>query len=120
MLKNLALILILRRSNAKSPRGKVIYDGECGFCRSSIRLIQMMDLWGKLEYVPGPKGMSEMRLDLPDGKTYGGFFAFRRLTWICPMLYVMIPIVYFPGSGILGPLVYRWIARNRSSGSCQL
>ena len=29
------------------------------------------------------------------------------------MLYPMIPLVYFPGSGILGPFVYRWVARNR-------
>jgi predicted DCC family thiol-disulfide oxidoreductase YuxK len=102
-----------RRINAQSPRSKVIYDGECGFCRSSIRILQVMDLWGKLEYVPGPKGMREMRLDCPDGKSYGGFFAFRKLTWLLPMLYVMIPLVYFPGAGLLGPFAYRWVARNR-------
>ncbi|MDE2008592.1 MAG: DUF393 domain-containing protein [Candidatus Omnitrophica bacterium] len=102
-----------RRINAQSPRAKVIYDGDCGFCRSSIRAVQVMDLWGKLEYVPGLKGMSEMRLELPDGKAYGGFFAFRRLTWDLPMLYPMIPLVYFPGAGVIGPLVYRWVARNR-------
>ncbi len=107
-------IMARRRINAHSPRAKVIYDGECGFCRSSVRLLQVMDLWEKLEYIPGPKGMSEMRLDFPDGKGYGGFFAFRRIVWICPMLYPMIPVVYFPGAGILGPLAYRWIARNRS------
>jgi hypothetical protein len=102
-----------RRINAQSPRPKVIYDGGCGFCRSSVRLLQVMNLWGKLEYVPGPKGMSEMHLDFPDGKMRSGFFAFRCLTWMLPMLYPMIPIVYFPGAGILGPLVYRWVARNR-------
>jgi DCC1-like thiol-disulfide oxidoreductase len=118
-----------RRVNAQSPRPKIIYDGDCGFCRFSVRVLQVMDLWGKLEYIPGPKGMSEMRLDFSDGRTYGGFFAFRRLVWILPMLYPMILIVYFPGAGILGPLVYRWIGRNRylfpvfhvcSNGNCQL
>ena len=89
-----------------------------------------MDLWGKLEYVSGPKGMSEMRLDFSDGRTYGGFFAFRRLVWMLTMLYPMIAVVYFPGSGFLGPLLYRWIARNRylfpihhtcpADGSCHL
>jgi len=103
-----------RRSlNAKSPRAKIIYDGDCGFCRSSIRLLQVMDLWGKLEYITGPKGMAEMKLYDTDDKTYGGFFAFRRLVWLLPMLYPMIPVVYFPGSSILGPLVYRWVAHNR-------
>lgn len=102
-----------RRINVQSPRAKIIYDGECGFCRSSVRVIQVMDLWGKLEYTPGPKGMNEMRLDTPDGRSYGGFFAFRQLVWMMPMFYPMIPIVYFPGAGILGPLAYQWIARNR-------
>jgi len=103
-----------RRINAQSPRGKIIYDGDCGFCRSSVRALQVMDLWGKLEYVPGPKGLSEMRLEFPDGKTYGGFFAFRRLVWMLPMLYPLVIVAYFPGAGCLGPLAYRWIARNRS------
>ena len=102
-----------RSDQANSPRPKVVYDGTCGFCRSSVRVLQIMDLWDKLEYVPAPKGLSEMRLDFPDGKTYGGFFAFRRLVWILPMLYPMILFIYFPGAGIIGPLVYRWIARNR-------
>ena len=99
--------------NAHSPRGRIIYDGECGFCRFSVRLLQIMDLWDKLEYVPGPKGMSEMRLEFSDGKSYGGFFAFRCLARMLPMLYPMLPIVYLPGSGVVGPFVYRWIARNR-------
>ena len=116
-----------RRINAQSPRAKVIYDGECGFCRSSVRSLQVMDLWGKLDYITGPKGMSEMKLYSSDDKIYGGFFAFRKLVWKLPMLYPMIPVVYFPGSGIVGPFIYRWIARNRylfpihhtcSGGSC--
>ena len=99
--------------NAQKPRAKIVYDGDCGFCRSSVRRLQKMDWWGKLEYVAGPKDMDEMRLDAADGKTYSGFFAFRQLVLILPVLYVMIPFVYFPGAGFLGPYVYRWIARNR-------
>jgi predicted DCC family thiol-disulfide oxidoreductase YuxK len=102
-----------RRVNAESPRPRLVYDGDCGFCRSSIRLIQVMDLWGKFDYSPQSGGMSEMRLETSEGQTYGGFFAFRRLTLNCPMLYPLIPVVYFPGSGVIGPLVYRWVARNR-------
>jgi hypothetical protein len=106
-------IEVKRRVNAASPRPKVLFDGDCGFCRSSIKLLQVMDLWGSVDYAPGPKNMSEMRLESPDGKTYGGFFAFRQLAWIVPMLYPLIPVVYCPGAGIAGPWVYRWIARNR-------
>ncbi len=111
--KIIGWIEVKRRINAQSPQPKIIYDAQCGFCRSSVRVLQLMDLWGKLAYVPGPKGMSEMRLEFFDGNAYGGFFAFRQLTWMLPMLYGMIPIVYFPGSGMAGPFIYRWIARNR-------
>jgi len=118
-----------RRINARSPRPKVVFDGDCGFCRSSVRVLQVMDLWDKLEFVPGPKDMKEMLLEFSDGKIYSGFFAFRRLVWMLPMLYPLIAFVYFPGSGILGPLIYRWVARNRylfpifhtcSNESCRL
>jgi len=118
-----------RRHNAQSLRARIIYDGECGFCRLSVRLLQVMDLWDKLEYLPGPKGMSEMRLELQDGKIYSGFFAFRYISRMLPMLYPMLPLVYFPGAGLLGPYIYRWIARNRylfpirhicSAGECHL
>jgi predicted DCC family thiol-disulfide oxidoreductase YuxK len=102
-----------RRINAQSPRAKIIYDGDCGFCRSSIIVVQVMDLWGKFEYVAGPQGLSEMRLEMPDGGSYGGFFAFRRISWMLPMLYPVIPLIYFPGAGVIGPLVYRWVARHR-------
>ena len=95
------------------PRVKISYDGGCGFCLSSIKILREMDWFGKLDYLPGPKGMSEMRLDTPDGKSYVGFFAFRQLVWVLPMLFPFVLIVYFPGSGFVGPLVYRWIARNR-------
>ena len=113
----------------KTSGPMIIYDGECGFCRSSVRVLKKMDLFGKLEYSIGPKGLSEMRLEFPDGKSYGGFFAFRKLTWILPVLYGMIPFVYFPGAGVLGPRIYRWIARHRYffpvfhdcfNGSCYL
>ena len=102
-----------RRINALCPKGRIIYDGDCGFCRSSIKVLQVMDLWGSLAYVPGLKGMSEMRLDSPGGESSGGFFAVRKLSWMMPMLYPLIPLLYFPGAGFLGPLLYRWVARNR-------
>ncbi len=102
-----------RRLNEQSPRPCVIYDNDCAFCCSSIVVLQIMDLWGRLNYIPGPKGLSEMAVEMPDGKKYGGFFAFRRLSWMLPMLWVLIPFVYLPGAGIIGSLVYRWIARHR-------
>jgi len=92
---------------------KLIYDNDCSFCRDSVRAIKVIDLWNKLDYVPGPGDLSEMKLEFPNGKSYGGFFAFRQLIWLLPVLYPMLIIFYFPGSSILGPKVYRWVAGRR-------
>ena len=111
----------------QKPRLKILYDAQCGFCRSSVKLLRSMDWWGRLDFADGPKLMNELRLIAPDGKTYGGFFAFRQLVWKLPLLYLMIPLVYFPGSGLIGPKVYHWVANNRhflstihSPKDCQL
>ena len=108
-----ARIASTRQFNAQISRPKVHYDADCGFCTLSIKLLQIMDLWGCLEYISTTKGLTEMRLEFPDGRSFGGFFAFRKLVWMVPMLYPMILLMYFPGSGIVGPCVYRWIAGNR-------
>ena len=102
-----------RRLNAQSPRPQIVYDAQCGFCLASVLALQVMDVFGKLDYVAGPKGLSEMRLNCPDGSSCGGFFAFRSLCLMLPMLYPITLIMYFPGAGLLGPLTYRLIAKNR-------
>ncbi len=101
-----------RRRNALSVRLKMIYDGSCGFCQTSVRRLQVMDLFGVLAYQPGGGNMPEMKL-MEGDKTYGGFYAFRRLCWHLPMLYPMLLMVYLPFVGAIGNLVYRLIAQNR-------
>src|SRR3989338_2741172 len=56
---------------------------------------------------------SQLHLIEPQGKIYGGFFIFRRLCLKLPMLYPLVPLFYFPGSGIVGPWIYQWIAKTR-------
>lgn len=122
-----------RAYHASAPRPKLVYDGHCGFCRASVRQLQVMDLFNRVEYVDfqthleltslhpqldKQKAASQIHLveggHLPERKKlYGGFFVFRRLCFLMPMLYPAIFIFYAPGSGVFGPLVYGWIAKNR-------
>ena len=102
---------LLMKAQAVKP--KIHYDGQCGFCQASIRLLKALDKFGSLEYISTTQGLTEMRIDLPDGRSFGGFLAFRKLVLIVPMLYPLIIFAYFPGSGIVGPYVYRWIAARR-------
>jgi predicted DCC family thiol-disulfide oxidoreductase YuxK len=113
----------------------IIYDGDCGFCMRSIRVLRFADILKKFEYLDFHQA-EEVAKRFPklkeadfeeamyavdsEGKTFRGFFAFRRLLWLSPVLWIGLPIFYFPGAGFVGPRVYAWIARNRKSISCKL
>ncbi|MCB9771110.1 MAG: DUF393 domain-containing protein [Candidatus Omnitrophica bacterium] len=111
-----------------APPTKVVFDGHCQFCCASVEMIKVMDLFGRLTFVDyqtvldfstlhrdltKKKGHSQLYLIDSHGDLYGGFFAFRRMTLLLPMLYPTLLLVYFPGASILGSLLYRWVAQNR-------
>ncbi len=111
-----------------APTVKVIYDGHCQFCVGSIKMLKVMDLFARLTFVDYhtqgdltllhrdltfAKVHSQLYLIEPCGNLHGGFFAFRRVTWLLPMLYPLIFFVYFPGANILGPFLYNCISKNR-------
>ena len=68
---------------------------------------------------PLPAGLSEsdvskqMYLVVSNEKTYGGYFVFRHICWHMPMMLPLIPVIFFPGMGILGPFAYGLVAKNR-------
>ena len=112
----------------------IIYDGQCTFCVRSLRIVRSLDVWGALRFVDGTdRTQVEARFpelrgaDLDqamfavtkDGGVYRGFFAFRRLLWVSPLLWLLIPFFYFPGARLVGPRLYAWIARNRRSLGCR-
>lgn len=107
---------------------KIVYDGRCRFCAGGVRMLMVMDIFGRLMFIDyhqhkdlaflhkdltQSKAHSQLHLIEPCGNLHGGFFAFRRMTWLLPMLYPMVILVYFPGANIVGPFFYSFIARNR-------
>ncbi len=126
--KILERIEVRRKLNLQAKRSIVVFDGQCNFCRLSVRHLEIMDLWGRLQMrdfhtmedltllhpdLNHAKAASQLYLIEPDGRLSGGFFAFRRLSLLLPMLYPCIILFYFPGTGLMGPWVYAWIAKNR-------
>jgi predicted DCC family thiol-disulfide oxidoreductase YuxK len=117
-----------REYSRATRRHRLVYDGHCQFCVDSVRKIKTMDLLDRIQCVDprGDTGLSSLHLSLTKelalsriylvdvfGRLTGGFFAFRRLCFICPMLFPLIPLVYFPGMGVVGSAVYSIIAKNR-------
>ena len=115
--------------NPALGKGVVLYDGDCGFCQQSVRLLKGLDWFRQLHFqsardvdhqpaseVPlDPKKMlDEMHLLTPDRKAaYAGFTAFRWIAWRLPLTAPLAPLLYFPGVLPLGNRAYRWVARNR-------
>lgn len=111
----------------KNPSRTVLFDGDCGFCRRSIRLGKSLDWLGKIEWrarlEPGTKERFPQLSDeetqnrmvsiRPDGKSYGGFYAVRDIWLRLPLTFLPALILYIPGVHLLGEPAYKWIAENR-------
>ena len=112
------------------------YDGECGFCTLSVRILAIADLfrrvnWTAFQELPEPpQGLTWEDLDaaayldvvqpvaLPHGtgkrsRRYRGFYAIRMLALRLPPLFPLVPLLWLPGVNKLGEAAYAWVAANR-------
>ena len=111
----------------------VIYDGQCGFCVRALKVCRALDVRGALRfhdanartqvYSAFPELLdadfdNAMFAVAPDRSVTRGFFAFRRAVWESPLMWPLLPLFYFPGTGRIGPKVYAWVATNRRRFGC--
>jgi predicted DCC family thiol-disulfide oxidoreductase YuxK len=113
---------------------RVLYDGGCGLCVRSVKILHGLDFGGVLEYldleddaqadrVPGvtrDQALAAMHVVDDDGELYRGFFAVRRLARTLPALWPLLPVFHAPLSKRIGPRVYDRVARRRTRGGCHL
>ena len=112
----------------------VIYDWQCGFCVRSVRFARALDVRGVLRYhdatdradvhrrfpeLAAADFDNAMFAVSPSRRAYRGFFAVRRMARAVPLMWPFLTLLYFPGSGWLGPKVYAWVARNRRRFGCE-
>ena len=112
------------------------YDGDCGFCTLSVRLLALADFfrsvaWTAFQDLPEPPhGLTWEDLDAaaylevvsgPDSahdnggrlRLYRGFYAVRMLSLRLPPLYPLVLFLWLPGVCRLGEAAYSWVAANR-------
>ena len=113
------------------------YDGQCGFCTLSVRLLAFVDIfrqvtWTDFRGLPdAPSGLTWEDLDSaaylevkkPAGqpaaaveypaRLYRGFYAFRMLSLRLLPIFPLAPLLWLPGVHRLGESAYAWIAANR-------
>jgi predicted DCC family thiol-disulfide oxidoreductase YuxK len=132
----------MNESTDTTGRAIVLYDGDCPFCRRSVRILRSLDWLGRLAFqsardtdrlpeasVPlDPRKLVEEMHVLPAARdrAYVGFSAFRWMAWRLPATLLFAPFLYIPGVLWLGNRVYRWVARNRfnlvpcDDGGCKI
>jgi predicted DCC family thiol-disulfide oxidoreductase YuxK len=111
----------------KERRVLVLYDGRCGLCMRSIATLLTFDWLDRLHPVDfhSPERQKvapdlsfeklnkAMHIRLPNGKTYTGFKAMRRLGWVLPALRPLVPFLFLPGVSQVGEWAYKRIAQRR-------
>lgn len=129
-------------SDPGSGREVLIYDGQCNFCRASVKSLRKLDWTGRLAYITlhdervGQRWpdlsydqlMAQIWLVTKDGQTLGGADAMQYLSLRMPALWPLAPFMNLPFSMPLWRGIYRWIARNRyriagrncEGGACSL
>jgi len=109
-------------------RLRVVYDGDCDFCKSSLLVVHFFDVFRLLTFLdstdpvqlnqaavvtPAEAEVAAWAVTLQD-KKYGGFDAFRLIAWRLPAFWFLAPFSYIPGIPQLGRRAYAWIATHRS------
>ena len=110
----------LRRSagrwlQRRNGRAQVLYDGQCGLCGRTVRLLRGFDLLDRLEFIDfraiRPDATSrttaqeidlsrleeEMAVVDRRGRAYWGFAAYRAIAWQIPAFWLALPAALRPG-----------------------
>lgn len=100
----------------------VLYDGACRFCRAAAALGSGLMPAGRFAWETlGMEKPGEMRLQTPDGRSYGGADALIRMAeevwWMRPLWW----IGKHEGGRTFLRRIYRWVADRRGcfDGRCQ-
>ena len=110
-----------RRLTVRAGSVQVLYDGDCGLCDRTVRILKGLDILDQLKWVDFRKAVVEVdtsRLEhemaaIVRGRVHFGFWAYRALSWRVPALWLTLPFLYLPGVPALGELIYHRIAARR-------
>ncbi|HEX4575412.1 MAG TPA: DUF393 domain-containing protein [Gemmatimonadales bacterium] len=110
----------------RPARPTLIYDGECGFCRSWVERVRRWDREHRLATVPFqdqrrvaalgvalPALAAAMHLVLPDGRVFAGADAAPELLRLLPGKRWLAALFRVPGVLPVARRVYSGIARRR-------
>lgn len=111
-------------------RDTLYYDGMCGLCQRSARVLRALDWMNRLDFedmtrtpperlpVPLDAAMRGIPMRTRDGRTLVGFEAVRRALLQTPLGAAPALALWLPGVSHAGRAVYGRIAAGRSRSAC--
>ncbi|HEX2836880.1 MAG TPA: DUF393 domain-containing protein [Phycisphaerales bacterium] len=118
------------QSPSKPIRDTCYYDGMCGLCQRSRRILTTLDWLHRLDFrdmtkvppaelpVPMIEAMQGMPMRTRQGRVLVGYPAVRRALLQTPLGFLPTLLLYVPGISYLGGRAYRVIAANRGRQAC--
>ena len=106
-------------------RDTLYFDGACGLCVRSTRVLRALDWLGRLEFrdqntipdgalpVARDAAMQGIPMRTRDGRTLVGYPATRRALLQTPLGCLSALVMYLPGVSHIGRSVYGRVAANR-------
>jgi predicted DCC family thiol-disulfide oxidoreductase YuxK len=131
--KDRVLHLPERYPSTMRKRDVVFYDGACGWCRGSSRVLLALDWLDALEArdltrVPEDQlptdlttALEGMPMRTAKGNVLIGYPALRRALLLTPLGFPVALAMWIPGLSAAGRAFYRWFAANRPrDAACEL
>lgn len=120
--------VLVRVSGLAHHRLDVLYDGRCALCRRTLSVIRDLDLGHVTRPVDIAVGHSPeavhrcegVRVLDGHGCSSGGFDACRRLAWLLPAAWPLLPLLYVPGVMPVGRRAYAWVAARQRARTSAL
>ena len=122
-------LLLAARERITADRPLVLYDAACLLCLRSMTILQFLDWFDRIAYVPlqqdplprlgrvdaafRHRALEQMHVVERDGSLHAGFAACRRLAWRLPLAWPIVPFLYLPGATMIGSFAYRRVAETR-------
>ena len=115
------------------PKDTLYYDGACGMCKRTTRILGKLDWLSRLEFrdvikvpieelpVPLEQAMLGIPMRTRTGRAMVGFPAVRRALLQTPPRFLPALLLYVPWISHLSRAQYDRVARNRArSGACSV
>jgi len=106
------------------------FDGRCGFCRRSARILHRLDWLNRLEFVDLTSippadlpvrleaALKGMPLRTRAGRILLGFPAIRHALLQTPLGFLLALLMWVPVVSHIARWVYEWVAANRKRDTC--